>query len=149
MIPPRALAGPEEGSVLEPIQKRFLGVIDERLAGFVDQRSNGCVTVDGYDFLLLMTPTIVERGERIDFVVPAEVIDAPCVNERGLVDSRDGFVRYIDENGSEFRDSVARLQVLLVVQLRLELFFWRRLNEGNGVLLFWLPLNAENLRAVA
>ncbi len=86
VVPSGAFTRPEERSVVEPLEEGFLGVVDEGWTGFMDEGLRGAVAVDGHDLLLLMASTVVEGGECVESRVPAEVIDAPRVDEGGLVE---------------------------------------------------------------
>ena len=86
VVPSGAFACPEERSVVEPLEEGFLGVVDEGWAGLMDEGLRGAVAVDGHDLLFLMASTVVESGEGVESRIPAEMIDAPCVDEGGFVE---------------------------------------------------------------
>ena len=157
MVPAIAFRHPDKLFIIfEPMKVDFVIVIDKGFGDFFDK--GGCTSrfsIDGDDSKNLVTSLVIKEGEPGRVCFPAEVVDAPGVIEKGLVE-RD-FLHVFDVK--QVREMLIELVAWLIViegdKSGLELIFGGgfdevddsaialggfKSDEGRGI---WSPMNSS------
>ncbi len=149
VVPAVPLGHPDQFVIAQPAAKELVRIADEGIAPLVDDRPRRARRrVDGHDAQHLMPALVVDERESRAVPGPADVLDAPGIGEQLVADRDLPAAGHVEQLRPWMGDPVARLEVVVRAQFRLQLVFGRRLDDADLVLLGRLRAQGDQLLRV-